>query len=67
MAEKSDIPRSNILTDMSPKARDIKERTNTWDLSKIKSFSWLKKTALKYKENQQSGKTYLPMIPQTRA
>ena len=22
----SDIPRSNILTDMSPKARDIKER-----------------------------------------
>ena len=24
----SDIPRSNILTDMSPKARDIKERIN---------------------------------------
>ena len=24
----SDIPRSNIFTDMSPKARDIKERIN---------------------------------------
>ena len=34
----SDIPRSNILTDMSPKARDIKERINKWDLLKIKSF-----------------------------
>ena len=34
----SDIPRSNILTDMSPKARDIKEKINKWDLIKIKSF-----------------------------
>ena len=33
----SDIPCSNILTDMSPKARDIKERINKWDLIKIKS------------------------------
>ena len=30
----SDIPFSNILTDMSPKARDIKERINKWDQSK---------------------------------
>ena len=43
----SDIPRSNILTDTSPKARDIKERLNKWDLIKIKLSSWLKKTALK--------------------
>ena len=28
----SDIPCSNILTDMSPKARDIKERINKWGL-----------------------------------
>ena len=34
----SDIPRSNILTDTSPKARDIKERINKRDLIKIKSF-----------------------------
>ena len=63
----SDIPCSNILTDTSPKARDIKEIINKWDLIKIKSFCWLKNTALKYKENQQYGKTYFPMIPQTRA
>ena len=30
----SDIPRSNILTDTSPEARDIKERINKWDLIK---------------------------------
>ena len=34
----SDIPRSNVLTDMSPKARHLKERINKWDLIKIKSF-----------------------------
>ena len=34
----SDIPRSNILTDMSPKAREIKKRINKRDLIKIKSF-----------------------------
>ena len=62
----SDIPHSNILTDMSPKARDLKERINKWDLIKIKSSAWLKKTAPNYKENQQYGKTYLPMIPWTR-
>ena len=43
----SDIPYSNIFTDMSPKARDIKERINKWDLIKIKSSAWLKKTTLK--------------------
>ena len=31
--EISDIPHSNIFTDMSPKARDIKERINKWDSS----------------------------------
>ena len=36
--EISDIPGSNILTVTSPKARDIKERINKWDLIKIKSF-----------------------------
>ena len=38
----SDIPRSNILTDRSPKARDIKERINKWDLIKLKSFCMAK-------------------------
>ena len=43
----SDIPCSNIFTDMSPRARDIKERINKWDLIKIKSFCMAKETALK--------------------
>ena len=34
----SDIPRSNIFMGMSPKARDIKERINKWDLIKIKKL-----------------------------
>ena len=51
---------------MSPRARDIKERINKWDLIKITSFCMAKKTAPNYKENPQYGNTYLPMIPQTR-
>ena len=43
----SDIPCSNILTDISPKARYIKERINKWDLIEIKRSAWLKKTELK--------------------
>ena len=38
----SDIPCSNIFTDMSPRAKDIKERINKWDLIKIKSFCMAK-------------------------
>ena len=45
----SDIPRSNILTDMSHKARDIKERINKWDLIKIKSFCMAKEHSIKIK------------------
>ena len=43
----SDILHSNILTDMSPKARDIKERINKWDLIKIKSFCMAKENSTK--------------------
>ena len=45
----SDIPFSNILTDTSPKARDIKERINTWDLIKLKSFCMAKENSIKMK------------------
>ena len=51
---------------MFTKARDIKERINKWNLIKIKSFCMAKENSIKYKENQQYGKTYLPMISQTR-
>ena len=43
----SDIPRSNIFTDMSPNARDIKERINKWDLIKLKSFCIAKENSIK--------------------
>ena len=43
----SGIPRNNILTDTSPKARDIKERINKWDLIKMKSFSMAKENSTK--------------------
>ena len=45
----SDIPCSNILTDMSPKARDIKDRINKWDLIKIKSSYMEKENSIKIK------------------
>ena len=52
----SDIPHSNILTDMSPKSRDIMEKINKWDLIKIKSFCMAEENSIKTKENQQYGK-----------
>ena len=63
----SDIPHSNILTDMSLKAREIKERINKWDLIKIKSFCMAKENSTKLQGETTVWKTYLPMIPQTRA
>ena len=45
----SDIPRCNIFTDMSPKARDIMERKNKWDLIKLKSFCMAKENSIKIK------------------
>ena len=47
-----DIPRSNIFTYMSPRARDIKERINKWDFIKIKSFSMAKENSIKIKREQ---------------
>ena len=61
----SDIPCSNILTDMSRKARDIKERKNKCDL-KIKSFCMAKENSIKMKRKPTVWENYLPMIPQTR-
>ena len=45
----SDISCSRIFTDMSPRARDIKERINKWDLIKIKSFCMAKENNVKIK------------------
>ena len=43
----SEIPRSNIFTDTFPRARDIKERINKWDLIKLKSFCTAKENSMK--------------------
>ena len=46
----SDIPHSNIFTNMSPRARDMKEAINKWNVikkTKTKTSAWLKKIALK--------------------
>ena len=45
----SDIPCSNIFTDMSPRAKDIKERINKWDFNRIKSFCTVKENSIKMK------------------
>ena len=68
----SDIPRRNILTDTSPKARNIKERINKWDLIKIKSFCMAKENSIKIKTeptiwenifaNDTSDKDLIPKI-----
>ena len=39
----SDIPHSNIFTDVSPRARDIQERINKWDFIKLKCFCTARK------------------------
>ena len=36
----SDISRSNIFADISPRARGIKERINKWDYIKLKVSVW---------------------------
>ena len=43
----SDIPHSNIFTNMSPRARGIKETINKWHLIKIKSFCMAKENSTK--------------------
>ena len=62
----SDISWSNIFTDMSPRARDVKERINKWDLIKIKSFCMAKENSIKMKREPTIWENYLPMIPQPR-
>ena len=45
----SDLSRSNLLLDTSPKARELKAKMNYWDLMKIKSFCTAKETTNKTK------------------
>ena len=45
----SDIPHSNVFADISPRAREIKEKINKWDYIKLKSFCMTKETIIKMK------------------
>ena len=63
----SDISHSSIFTDMSPRARDIKERINKWDLIKIKSFCTAKENSIKIKREPTIRENIFAMTPQTRA
>ena len=52
---------------MSPKARDIKERINKWDLIKIKSFCMAKENSIKIKGEPTVWENIFANTPQTRA
>ena len=62
----SDIPYSNIFTYISPRARDVKERINKWDLIKMKSFCTVKENISKMKREPTTWENVFTMTPQTR-
>ena len=45
----SDIPHSNIFVDISPRARETKEKINKWDYIKLKSLCTTNETIIKMK------------------
>ena len=45
----SDIAYNNILSDISPQARETKEKINKWDYIKLKSFFTAKENSNKIK------------------
>ena len=56
----SDILNSNIFADISPKARDIKERINKWDLIKVKISCTAKENISKMQREPTVWKNVLP-------
>ena len=45
----SDIPHGNLFANISPRAREIKEKINKWDYIKVQSFCMAKETIIKMK------------------
>ena len=52
----SNINRSRILYDPSPRILEIKAKINKWDLMKLKSFCTAKETISKVKDSPQIGR-----------
>ena len=52
----SDIHRSRILYDPSPRILEIKAKINNWDLINLKSFCTTKETISKVKDSLQNGR-----------
>ena len=46
----SDIAHSNVFSDISPQARETKEKINKWDYIKLESFCTAKKIINKMKK-----------------
>ena len=55
----SDTPCSNVYTNISSRARDIKERINKWDLIKIKTSSMAKENSTKIKRRTNRMEKYI--------
>ena len=62
----SDIPCSNIFTNMFPRERDINEIINKWDFIKIKSFCMAKESSIKMKREPTVWENIFAMISQTK-
>ena len=62
----SDISHSNIFADISPRARETKEKSNKWDYIRLKSFCTAKETISLLKREPTEWENYLPVIHWTR-
>ena len=61
-----DISHSNFFQDISPKAKETKEKMNFWVFIKIKSFCTAKEQSTKQRGNPWNGRRYLQMTAQTK-
>ena len=57
-----DITHSNILSHISPQARETKAKINKWDYIKLKYFCTAKKTINTIKNSPQNWRTCSPTL-----